>query len=195
MRWIVCVLAGAMVVGCHSTEAVCEEASMYAPSALVGTWKDDVFHAFEEGEALSPVWGPQGGQHIWGAIRVTGLNPGDGEMVSDGGGIFGGGLEAGGLSTEAKGYDPLTLTFGIHYEDDLLEPTEFSFQAFLSGTPAQSTSPAQTVFVDPWALKDSYPDQLHIESEMWVRAKDACGTDVEDRRAFVIEQDEAYLEY
>lgn len=182
------------LVGCHDTQALCDEASLYEPTAVIGTWKNDAFHAYAEGEALAPVWGPQGGQHIWGAIRVTGMNPGDGEMVAEGGGLFGD-TEMGGLSTEAKGYDPLTLTFGIHYEDDVLEPTEYSFQAFLDGTPAESTSPAQTVFVDPWALKDSYPNQLHIESEMWVRAKDACGTDVEDRRAFVIEQDEDYLTY
>ena len=81
-------LSGLFLMGCYSTEKVCDEAVSVEPTVQLGAWNNNTFYAFEEGEVVAPAWGPQGGQHIWAAVLATGINPGNGEMVSDNGGFL-----------------------------------------------------------------------------------------------------------
>jgi len=182
-------------MGCYSTEKVCNEAAAVEATVQLGAWDDNSFNSFEEGEVIAPAWGPQGGQHIWAAVLASGINPGDGEMVSESGGL----LDflfpqpaGGGFTTVAKGHDPVSLTFSMRYEDDLLAETQVDFDAFLEGDVEQSVSTAQTVFVDAWEIASVYPDHDFVEGVMHVELLDACGTKVEDERSILIEQSDYY---
>jgi hypothetical protein len=177
---------------CHNTEKVCREAAEVEPSLILGTW-DDGFRVWEAGELLELVWGLQGGQHIWGAVQVTGLNPGDGEMVSSGGSFFSWKQTAGGgFTTEPKGNDVLTLDFELHFQDDLVSPSKPSFSAFLDGTVESATSPPQTVFVSLWDLVETYGEGETISAEMTVTATDACGVSLSESRGLQILVDGSY---
>ena len=83
--------------------------------------------------------------------------------------------------------------FALQFEEDLIAERAFDFATFLVGTPAESESTAQTVFVDPWELAYAYPDQLDVEAVMSVSLEDACGTVLTDSRALRIAQDEEVL--
>lgn len=177
---------------CHNTEKVCAEAAEFEPSLVLGTWDDD-FRVWEEGETLELVWGMQGGQHVWGAVQVAGFNPGDGEMVVEGQGIFSWGQGEGiGGATQPKGDDVLTLSFELRYQDDLAAASKPSFSAFLDGTVAAATSPAQTVFVELWELIEVYGAGETVSAEMSVTAIDACGTSLSASRGLQIELDDDY---
>ena len=188
-------LASGCLVGCYNSEQVCNDAAAVAPSVELGSWTDDSFFPIEEEAVVSPVWGPQGGQHIWAAVLATGVNPGDGEMVSESGGwldfLFPQPVGRG-AATVAEGHDPVSITFSMQYEEDLLAQTSVTFDAFLSGDVEMSVSSAQTVFVDAWEISEAYPEHDFVEAVMHVELLDACGTKVEDEVSILIEQSGYY---
>lgn len=180
-----------LVAACHSTQEVCAEAALFEPSLVLGSWDDD-FQVWEEGDTLDLVWGLQGGHHIWGGVRVTGMNPGDGEMVSESNGLLGGQTDGGSFALEPDGHDVLNLDFQITFQDDVVAPTDVSFEAFLDGTVEEAISPPQTVFVSLWDLMEGYGVGETLTAEMSATATDACGTTLSDSRAFTIVVDDDY---
>lgn len=191
MRFSEVILIVPLVVACHNTEEICAEAALVEPTLVLGTW-DDGFQTWEDGAVLDLVFGIQGGYHIWGAVKVTGMNPGNGEMVSESG-LFGGGVNDGGAPVlEPDGHDVLSLDFQLSFQDDVVSPTGMSFETFLDGTVEEAVSPAQTVFVSPWELVEGYGDGESIAAEMSVTATDACGTALTDSRRFTILVEDAY---
>ena len=64
---ILCVLPGC--------EPSCEKLAEGEQSFELGTGEQD-FESISEGQELTPVWGNQGGRHIWGAVRTEGLHRG-----------------------------------------------------------------------------------------------------------------------
>ena len=64
-------LASGCLVGCYNSEQVCNDAAAVAPSVELGSWTDESFFPIEEEAVVSPVWGPQGGQHIWAAVLAV----------------------------------------------------------------------------------------------------------------------------
>jgi hypothetical protein len=180
-----------LVAACHSTEEVCAEAALVEPTLVLGTWDDD-FQIWDDGAVLDLVFGMQGGYHIWGAVKVAGMNPGDGEMVSPSNGLFGGQTDGGTLALEPDGHDVVSLDFQIAFQDDVVPPMGASFDTFLDGTVEEALSPAQTVFVSLWELVDGYGDGETIAAEMSVTATDACGTALTESRGFTILVEDAY---
>jgi hypothetical protein len=192
MRFLLSLSFAPLIVACHNTEKFCAEAAEFEPSLILGTW-DGEFLVWEEEEELGLVWGMQGGQHIWGAVQATGMNPGDGEMVSSGGSLFSWAQEVGGgFATEPRGHDVLALDFELRFQDDLVSPSKPSFSAFLDGTAELATSPPQTVFVSLWDLVEIYGAGETISAEMSVTATDACGTVLGDSRSLQINLDSYY---
>ena len=179
------ILTALVISGCYSTEQLCEEAANYEATATIGTGYDG-FELYEESETLDPSFGIQGGQHIWGAVQVTGLIPGNGEMVSDS--FFGDG-------TKAKGHDPLSVEFGFSFPDDLIAPYSVSFTDFFSGDTELSESFGHTVFIDLWDIADIYHEESEIPVEMSVTVEDGCGTIVTDSRPFTLEIGSGYYYY
>jgi hypothetical protein len=180
------ILTALVISGCYNTEKLCEEASNYEATATIGSGYDE-FEIYGESETLDPSYGAQGGQHIWGAVQVTGLIPGNGEMVS--GSIFGDG------SKEASGHDPLSVEFGLSFPDDLIEPYSVSFTDFFSGDIEVSESFGHTVFIDLWDIADTYHEESEIPVEMSVTVEDGCGTIVTDSRPFTLEVESGYYYY
>ncbi len=60
----------------------CEEAALTPATVEVGTGSES-FEPFAEGDTVGYVLGPQGGFHVWGSLRVTGMVPGDPTNLSD----------------------------------------------------------------------------------------------------------------
>jgi len=193
VRLLVCIPA-LVFCACHSTEKVCNEAAQFEASVSIGTGYE-AFESFEEGDYLSPVFGPQGGHHIWGSVQVTGFNPGDGKMVQDSS-IFDQPLDGGGpASYTAKGHDVVSVVFTMSYPDDFYGPVEIPFDAFLEGDVQEAVNYGQTVFLASYDLLDQFPDEEEVEVEMGVTVTDACGTSMSDSKSFKIRMEEISFYY
>lgn len=170
------------LVGCYNTERVCSQALDYEATVELGTWSNGSFADLEDGDVLSPVFGPQGGQHLAAAVVATGVNPGNGEMVEEGGGFLDFLFPSTGTATVANGRDPVSLTFRVEYEGGLIEPSRVVFETFLDGSVESATSLEQTVFMNYWQIAEAYPEQEFAEATLRVRLVDSCGTSLEDSR-------------
>jgi hypothetical protein len=168
-----------LIAGCYPTKKVCEEAAQVAPSVVIGTGSTH-FELFEEGAELAPVNGVQGGSHIWGAVSVTGLNPGKGEMKFKN------------WRLEAKGKDPVMLRFSIDFEDESIESSRMSNLAFLSGDVLSAEVFGQTVFIGAYDLQQAYPEVEGLSATMSVEVEDACGTVVSDSRAMWVDLTDSF---
>ncbi|MEC7241892.1 MAG: hypothetical protein VXW32_11735 [Myxococcota bacterium] len=170
------------LTGCYNTDRVCSEAADYEASVELGAWSNGGFSSLEDGDAVAPTFGPQGGEHLAASVRASGVNPGNGEMKEDSGGLLGIFFPTTGAATVATGRDPVNLTFRVHYEEGLLESSEVVFETFLQGDVESAVSLEQTVFMNSWQLSEAYPDEEFINATMRVKLVDACGTAVEDVR-------------
>jgi hypothetical protein len=182
MKMTISILTAAVLSGCYNNEKLCEDASIYEPTATIGTGYEE-FEMYEENETLSPIPGMQGGQHIWGSVQVTGLIPGNGEMVSDS--LFSSD------KTTAKGHDALTVRFGFSFPDDLIAPYTVTFTNFFSGDAEISESLGHTVFIEVGGIAYIYDEVSEISVDMSVYVEDGCGTVVTDSRPFTLDL-EAY---
>ncbi len=63
-----------LVAGCEQRDW-CTEAAAYEPTLAIGTGID-AYSPLTEGDVVELGWGPQGGQHIWSGVKVTGIVPG-----------------------------------------------------------------------------------------------------------------------
>ena len=171
-----------LLVGCYNTERVCSDAADHEASVELGTWVNQAYAPIEDGDVLPSIFGPQGGEHLPASVLATGVNPGNGEMVEESGGLLGFLFPSTGGATVAKGMDPVTLTFRLQYEQGLIEPSTVVLSTFLEGTVESAFSPEQTVFFNTWDIAEAYPDQEFADVSMQVRLVDACGTSVEDFR-------------
>ena len=175
------------LLGCYNTEKVCSEAAEFEATVELGTWSNQSFASIEDGDVLPPIFGPQGGQHLAASVRATGVNPGNGEMVAESGGLLGFLFPQDGGASVAKGTDPVSLTFRMQYEGGLIDSTQVVFQTFLDGTVESAVSDEQTVFMSSWQISEAYPDQEYVDATMRVKLVDVCGTLLEDERRIRIE--------
>tara|TARA_B110000037_G_scaffold202604_1_gene244904 strand:- start:81 stop:647 length:567 start_codon:yes stop_codon:yes gene_type:complete len=182
------ILAAVVLSGCYSNEKLCAEAADYPATATIGTGYSE-FELFDEGQLLDPSYGLQGGQHIWGAVQVTGLLPGDGEMVNNSTNDGGGG------TTSAEGHDPLSVEFDVSFPDDILPSYSILFTDFFTGDVEISESAGHTVFIDLWEIAHAYPEEESLPIEMAVTVEDACGTVVSDSRIFTLDVTDPYYYY
>jgi hypothetical protein len=58
-----------------SSKATVDDGRTAAPTFVVGSGKD-AYAATADGSTVEIIHGPQGGYHLWGAFRVTGVAPG-----------------------------------------------------------------------------------------------------------------------
>jgi hypothetical protein len=70
---LLALLALPPLVACDTdSEAQCREAAAEAGILEIGTG-ESTFTPVANGDRLAVNWGPQGGQHIWGSLRATGI--------------------------------------------------------------------------------------------------------------------------
>ena len=164
---------------CSGTNHVCNKAGRQDASVSIGTGVDH-FVAFDDEEVLRPVWGPQGGHHIWGAVKTTGLNPGFGEQPQE--------RDMDGFRLGKPDFgDLVTLSFAFSYPNDLMEADASSFETIMDGDVKLAESAGHTVFISPYQIFAKYPEQDAVRIEMSVQAEDVCGTVVSAQRAFIME--------
>jgi len=156
----------------------CAEAAKHSPSLTAGTGAA-AFEAIEEGSVLTPVFGPQGGHHIWIALQATGLNPGQGEMVNTDSGLEGGG------SLEAQGQDPVQVTIEISFDDGQIGPYRVAYTYFLEGDTEASELAGLTAIIDAWGIVARYEELSTVGATLWLSVVDGCGTIVTDSKPFL----------
>jgi hypothetical protein len=157
----------------------CAEAAKHTPGLIAGTG-EATFEAIEDGSVLNPVFGPQGGHHIWTALQATGLNPGQGKMInpdtaSDGGG-----------SLVAQGQDPVDITIEISFDDGNIGPYRVAFSYFLEGNTEASELAGLTAIIDAWGIVAHYEERNTVDATLWLSVIDGCGTVVIDSKPFLM---------
>lgn len=157
----------------------CLEASAFEPSLTLGTGESS-FEAFEEGALLTPYWGPQGGHHIWASFQATGINPGQGEMVS----AHTGQIDGGYSPLIAQGDDPVMITVEVSLPDQDIGPYQGSYTLFANGDTSSSSMYGLTAIIDLYGLVQEFPEQESIAASLWMSVVDGCGTVVTDRKNF-----------
>jgi len=161
-----------------TTEEVCAEAALYEATATIGYGTTEHME-FDEEVVLRVEHGPQGGQHIYGAVLLTGMNPGE-RVFSDPRGCG-----------EAEVYDNISIIYTISYPDGLYPDVIANFNMWLEdGTPEEALGGSMQLVMDIWSVMAAYPDQLEIPMEAHVVATDVCGTTVEDSGSFILSLDE-----
>ena len=150
--------------------AVCEEAAQYEASARVGTG-EEAYEEFPLDDVLRPVFGPQGGHHIYAGVRATGLNPGirvRGEP----------------LGCPVSVYDAVRGTYTHSFADNLYPAVVTEVWRRMEGTPESADWFIDYVYIDLFALQSAYEGQDEVAGEAHVTLTDKCGTTVEDTRPF-----------
>ena len=167
---------------CTSTPEVdpCDDLATYTPSVTLGTGSSE-FVSFEEGELLTPAYGPQGGHHIWVSFEATGINPGNGQMIPDPAYAD---IDGGTIPSIPDGDDPVTIQTVVRFPNHELGPHDAAFVTFLKGDFDLSSLPGITAFVDVYTAVAELPDEESIPAEVSLSVTDSCGTLVEDTRAF-----------
>jgi len=161
-----------------ATEEVCEDAALYEASATIGYGPAE-FTAFDEGVVLHVEHGPQGAQHIFGAVLVTGLNPGE-RAFSDPRGC-----------ESAEIYDPVSVAYTISFPEDLYPPiTSYGAGWFEGGTTQEATSEPIRLVMNIWDVMAAYSGDEGITLTAHAVVSDACGTTVEATDTFVLSLDE-----
>jgi hypothetical protein len=77
-------LALLVCVACDPDEP-CELAAKVDDPGLVLGQGEEAFVRLDPGGRLVPEHGPQGGQHVWGALRATGISPGGYRLIGQDG--------------------------------------------------------------------------------------------------------------
>ncbi len=161
-----------------STEEVCEAAALYEASVAIGYGTTE-FTAFDEGSVLYVEHGPQGGQHIYGAVSVTGMNPGE-RAFSEPRGCEG-----------AEIYDPVSVVYTISFPEDLYPSITSHGAPWLEGgTTQEATSGSIRLVMNIWDVIAAYPDDSGVTLTGHAVVSDACGTTVEAMDTFVLSLDE-----
>jgi hypothetical protein len=134
---------------------------------------------FDDEVVLKVEHGPQGGQHIYGAVLLTGMNPGE-RAFSDPRGCG-----------QAEVYDHISIIYTISYPDELYPDVVANFGMWLEdGTPEEALGGSLQLVMDIWSVMAAYPDQLEIPMDAHVAVTDACGTTAEDSGSFMLSLDE-----
>ncbi len=161
-----------------STEEVCEDAALYEASAAIGYGTTE-FTAFDEGVVLHVEHGPQGAQHIFGAVLVTGINPGE-RAFSEPRGCEG-----------AEIYDPVSVVYTLSFPEDLYPSiTSYGVGWLEGGTTQEATSGPIQLVMNIWDVMTAYSDDYGITLTALAVVTDACGTTVEATDTFVLSLDE-----
>ncbi len=161
-----------------STEEVCEDAALYEASAAIGYGTTE-FTVFDEGVVLHVEHGPQGAQHIFGAVLVTGINPGE-RAFSEPRGCEG-----------AEIYDPVSVVYTLSFPEDLYPSiTSYGVGWLEGGTTQEATSGPIQLVMNIWDVMAAYPDDSGITLTAHAVVTDACGTTVEATDTFVLSLDE-----
>lgn len=157
----------------------CKQASYYTPSLEIGTGAES-FQTFANAGPIALVFGSQGGHHVEASIRVTGINPGQGEMVEEDG------LEGSDPSFEAVGEDPVTIDFNLSVEG-VSDSWNAQYTYFLSGSTAQSWAYGFNSFADAWDIAEVHEDALTANATLKATVTDACGTELSGEVNFVLD--------
>ncbi len=157
----------------------CKKAAKHSASLSVG-FGEDQFNLIEDDTVITPATAGQGGHHIWTAIKATGLNPGQGSMVSDTGNQTEGGFSR----NIAVGNDPVLLTVEVSFPETDLQAYRLAYDTFLDGDTEDSSLSGITALVNAWTIVAHFEDQESAPAELFVSIKDACGTVVNARQEF-----------
>lgn len=158
---------------------ICKQASYATPSLVIGTGEQS-FVELESAEPVELVFGAQGGHHIEVALKATGLNPGQGEMILDDE------LEGGGGIPEAVGEDPVTITLSTSVEG-ISDSWSAEYTYFLQGSTSLASVAGLNAFVDAWDIAEAHEDSLTAMATIQATITDACGTEVSAEVSFAID--------
>ncbi len=161
-----------------STDEVCQEASAFEAAASIG-YGTTTFSPLNDNVVLEVEHGPQGGQHIFGSVLLTGMNPGERAFSEPRG------------CAQAEVYDPLSIIYTLSFPDQLYADVVGTGMGWLEGgTPVESVAGSILLVMDIWSVMAAYPDQSEVTLEAHAVATDACGTTVEDTGTFRLSLDE-----
>lgn len=190
-------ILGVVAAGCElvsdapglvsATEEVCEQLAL-EQSIELGTGGDG-FIPLEDGDLVMQAWGPQGGDHVWGALRMTGIF-GGGAWRDDPDCADGEGVGCGPIAPE----DAPTAMINLWHNDILVASTgeALSFQAdqgLAIGLIAILNSPYSSAAMecaDPSEISQEVlaaaqaAEAADLQFEVIVR--DACGAELTDER-------------
>jgi hypothetical protein len=162
-----------------NTAETCKKAAEHSASLSLG-FGEDKFNPIEDDSVITPDTAGQGGHHIWTAIKATGLNPGQGSMVSDTGNQTEGGFSR----NIAVGTDPVLLTVEISFPDTDINAYLLSYDTFLDGDTENASLNGIVALVNAWTVVAHFEDQESAPAQLFVSIKDACGTVVNARKDF-----------
>ena len=161
-----------------TTEEVCEEAALYEATATIG-YGTSAYSEFDEQVVLHVEHGPQGGQHIYGAVLLTGMNPGE-RVFSEPRGC-----------EQAEVYDPISMVYTLSFPEALYpDVIGYGGQWVEGGTTEEAFSGSIQLIMDIWGVMAAYPDETEIGLSAHVLVTDACGTTVEANDTLVLSLDE-----
>ncbi len=163
-------VATAALTGCdYEHLSACETAALEPAILEIGTGEQE-YEALEDGDWVEPIWGPQGGQHIWMGLRATGIDPGTG--------------------LDAQNTSP-AVTWQAWYGDTELGWGE-SHTRLLESDGAYQTQ-GETLFLSSGAIYDLM-DEMEMEMEMEAELEievvatleDNCGTVLTTSRQLIL---------
>jgi hypothetical protein len=153
---LLALLALPPLVACDTdSEAQCREAAAEAGILEIGTG-EFTFTPVADGDRLTVYWGPQGGQHIWGSLRATGIV---GETLN-----FDADMEP-------------VVTFQIFVEEEHLAGYSAT-PRFFTRRDGSFELVGETLFVDYYSYDTGgggFDGFDGVEARMVARVEDACG--------------------
>jgi len=138
-----------LLLGCPEPD-LCADAAALEPSIELGTGQE-AFIPLSDGDYLEPEFGPQGGSHIWGALRLQGFHPGDNALL-------------------VQNIVPVTLRLFIETEAYLVADSFEQGRPF-EGSVESSEHFGEFIFVQGWPNFDEPPR----EATYRVDVEDVCG--------------------
>jgi hypothetical protein len=161
-----------------TTEEVCQEAALFEATATIGYGTGEHL-LFDENVVLHVEHGPQGGQHIYGSVWLTGMNPGERAFSEPRG------------CGEAQVYDTISIVYTLSFPDSLYSDVIGSGGWWLEdGTTEQALGGSIQLEMDIFSVIATYPDQTELPLAAHVVVTDACGTTAEDTATFMLSLDE-----
>jgi len=142
------------LVACEDTVSTCEDAATVEPRVELGVGELD-FEDVAEGDLVDAVRGPQGGFHVWGAVRTEGFDPGHDALLGR--------------------YDEGPEVRFEFLVDDFVAAEGGAFRPF-EGDVYDATLVGEPVYVDAWSLWDDWEEPQDVLGLFTVTVEDACGT-------------------
>lgn len=143
-------VVGMLGLGCGGREP-CELAAEVEPSLELGSGESS-FTRLSDGQVMHQEYGPQGGSHLWVALRVEGLVPGQRRLFQD------------------KDAPTVELTLTSTADDQVWGSAIMDWSAFRGDEAESELHGAQLML--SWGIEDV----IEAPFTLWGQVEDVCGT-------------------